>query len=230
VNKLMRQIRREAARSPQKAVVLGLLAVVALWFWAPLVLGWVQGEGAKKPKAAVEGDKLAGMEYAAPLVPPAGGPNPRDRESATEDAATLGDWQEMIAWIESDPKSDPAGAAAPARDPFVSIEFPPVHDSLSEHEEEQKDEKEEVARREVKPAEIGLVLSSTLVGPGGGLALISGKKYRLGEKVVVTHQSRTIQFTLAEVHPRRAVLQRDEKSYSLTIPRPDGTEEANNIP
>jgi hypothetical protein len=226
VKKLLRQIRREAARSPQKAAVLGLLALVAIWFWAPLVMGWVQGEPKKKPEAAAEENTLAGLEFAVPTVAPAGQPTSTAKE---EEATGPGDWQELIVWLESDPKTDPAGAAAPARDPFVAIDFPPVHVSLLEEARENQEE-EKPKPPELKPKDLGLALTSTLVGPGGGLALIGGKKYRLGEKVVVAHESQTVEFTLAEVHPRRAVLTRGEKSYDLSIPRPDGTEEINHTP
>ena len=53
LNKLARQLRREAMANPKKAAVLGLLLLVALYFWGPLVWGRVAGDGAsEKPPAA----------------------------------------------------------------------------------------------------------------------------------------------------------------------------------
>ena len=48
LDKLARQLRRDVAASPKKAVALGLMVLVALYFWAPMVWKWIapdQGKG-----------------------------------------------------------------------------------------------------------------------------------------------------------------------------------------
>ena len=40
LDKLVKQIGRDAAANPKKAALLGVMAVLALYFWAPLLVGW----------------------------------------------------------------------------------------------------------------------------------------------------------------------------------------------
>ncbi len=218
MNKLFRQIRREAARSPQKAAVLGLLALVAVWFWVPLMLDWIRGDGQKKANAATEETFPAGLEFATAHNPMAAtAPDAQPQEEVPSD------WQEVVTWLQEDPLTHAAEPIASSRDPFVTVDFPPVHPSLL-HPVQEETQEETGQLPEWTPKQIGLTLTSTLVGPGQKLALISGKAYHPQDTIVATHASQQIEFTLAEVHLRHAVLLREGKTYELRIPRQDGSD------
>jgi len=219
VSKLLRQLRREATRNPKKAGVLGLLALVAVWFWAPLVLDWVRGDG---PKASA-----ASKDSGAPAADSAAGgaATPKDPQKPDAKQPAL-DWQEVVRLTGEDPKTQPAQVPPASRDPFVTPKsqlFPPLP-MVAKDEDPKKAEKEpKPVVPDVSPKALGLSLSSTIVGPRGGLAMIDGKAYKPNDIVVVRRDSQSVEFKLTEVHAWRVVLVRNGKSYSLEIPRPNGT-------
>jgi len=216
VNKLLRQLRREATRNPKKAGILGLLALVAVWFWAPLVMDWVRPEG-PKAAAASKSDRTQPADST-----PSGAAAPEKSQQPDDQRPTL-DWQEVVRLTGEDPMSQPARALPASRDPFVTpkSQLPPPLPVVAEDEEPKK--QPETVAPDATPQELGLSLSSTIVGPRGGLAMINGKAYKPNDTVVVRPDSESVEFKLTEVHPRRVVLVRNGKSYSLEIPRPNGT-------
>ena len=59
LDKLLKRLKRDAAASPQKAGALGLMVVVALYFWAPLVMKHLP-KGKPKPGATAAGPVILG--------------------------------------------------------------------------------------------------------------------------------------------------------------------------
>lgn len=218
MNRLLRQLRREAKRNPKKAGILGILALVAVWFWAPLAMDWFRSDGTKA--AAASKDDRAGLAASA-----LGGSVPaQDPGQPAEESPPLG-WKELVRLQQEDPKSQPGQIPAGGRDPFVTPKsqlFPPLPMLPKEEEQKEPEKKPKAVVADLSPQQLGLALSSTIVGPGGGLATINGKAYRPQGVVVVPHDAQPVEFQLTEIHPRRVVLVRNGKSYSLEIPRPDG--------
>ena len=68
------------------------------------------------------------------------------------------------------------------------------------------------------PDDLGLVLSTTMVGQSRRAALISGRTYELGSKIRVEGEA----FRLIEVEPNRIVLERDGEQFTLSIKRRKG--------
>ena len=54
--------------------------------------------------------------------------------------------------------------------------------------------------------------------PGGRLARINGKLYRQGDPITLQKDGQQIVFSLAEIHPRHVVLDREEERFELKIP------------
>src|SRR6266576_3193818 len=48
LEKLAKQLRRDLAANPKKAAALGLMVLVALYFWGPLAWKWVAAGGNKR--------------------------------------------------------------------------------------------------------------------------------------------------------------------------------------
>jgi hypothetical protein len=218
VSKLLRQLRREAKRNPKKAGILGLLALVAVWFWAPLLMDWFRADGQKA--VAASHDDRADSRAARGQPAPGGGP-----QQPSNKVAALS-WQELIRLQDQNPRAQPSRLPETGRDPFVTPSsqlFPPLPMVPKEEPEKEPKEKPDVTVPDLTPQELGLSLSSTIVGPRGGLAMVNGNAYKPSEIIVVQHNSQRVEFQLTEIHPRRIVLIRNGKSYSLEIPRPDGT-------
>ena len=167
--------------------MLGVLLLVAAWFWAPLVYGWVAG---KKPNASPPAVTTTSPAAATSTA------TPTTAAATTQPAVTPpADWRTVSQWIDNDPRMHTA-TATPARDPLVPV-------VSNEVKEEEKPEVAEIV--DVKPDVAGLVLSSTLVGTKRSVAQISGKTYRTGEQVSGGKEDQKLIFTLSRIGPRFVV-------------------------
>lgn len=204
LNKLARQLRREAMANPKKAVILALLVLVAGYFWGPLVWDWVASEQA--PGAPPEVKAEAATEPA----PFADAASAQSQELPDKQhKASSHPWTQLDEWMRADPMTTPAEDVAGWRDPF---------DSDRASVEADHDEEAPVAAAPVTPQDLGVELSGTLIGPRRRVALIDGKAYRVGQSVTVDRAGRPIHLQLVEVHPRRIVLEWEDDRFDLAIP------------
>ena len=200
LSKLARQLRREALASPKKAVVLGVLALLASYYWGPLVWGWISpSEESAEPTAAEAGADLDPGPWAA--IASAQAPTPTKTRQHP--------WTQLDEWIRQDPTTTPVEDPAGWRDPFTVVS---TGIEVDQDEEAQPDEPQ------VTPATLGVELSGTLVGPDRRVALIGGKAYREGQTIKVDQDDRPIEFELVEVHPQRIVLHLHGSRFDLAIP------------
>lgn len=209
-SKLTRRLRREVTTNPKKAAVLGLLVVVALWFWAPLVWGWITpDDSAAQTTAAVPAaDTLPAMPTGNPLLP---GTTPKKVENPRHA------WQELVEWMDHDPRTLAASTVRDRRDPFVTPKCQVVQ---AETEPKTEEEPQKVSV-DVTPESLGMVLSGTIIGPHRRVARIDGKSYQQGDTVIGSKDGQPIEFRLAQVYPRRIILNQDERQFELKIPSPD---------
>jgi len=204
LNKLARQLRREAMGNPKKAAILAVLVLVAVYFWGPLVWGWVAPEEASgeppnaKAEATAEPATFANTALAQSQELP-------DKEQK----ACPHPWTQLDEWMREDPMTTPAEEVTGWRDPFAS--------ALAVVEVDQH-EAVQAAVAPVTPESLGVELSGTLIGPRRRVALIGGKAYRAGQTVTVDHAGRPIHLQLVEVHPRRIVLEWEGNRFDLAIP------------
>jgi hypothetical protein len=203
-NRWIKQLRREAARNPGKAGVLGLLLVVALWFWAPLVWGWI-GPSKKKDAPSASAGPIPVVSEAATPSPGASSP-----ATASTPAAT---WQQLVEWRKQDPLTTVADTLKLRRDPFHAVEAEVA-------QEDMKAVQETVQPVAVlKPEDLGLKVTSTIVGPARRVALINGRTYREGQRIQCGREGQEIAFLLAEVHPWHVILEREGHRFELAIPK-----------
>jgi len=205
MGKLVKRLKREAAANPKKAAILGIVTVVALYFWAPLLLGMVKKAGPGEPPstAAVVPDAPAGQ-----VVPAA----------KTEPDAALPPWELVVQWMQSDPRVKPAPALQLAFDPFGLVKPEP---KAAEVEQAQP-----AAAQSIAPEALGLVLTSTIIGPNSRVAQIGGKPYAVGQMIEVPKDKAPVPtaFKLIDVQSHSAVLQLGTQRFELTIPRPGDSE------
>jgi hypothetical protein len=178
---------------------------VALYFWGPLVWGWVAKDEAAAPppdaRPAALGASLGQATVATTETPP----TPHE----DNDNASTHPWTQLDEWMRHDPMTTPVEDVTGWKDPFAVASSGP--------EAVERDE----GRGDLLPASpeaLGIELSGTLVGPHGRVALIGGKAYREGQAVKIDRDGQLIEFELAEVHSRRIVLGREGHQFDLAIP------------
>jgi hypothetical protein len=194
--KLQKQLVRDLKRSPAKAGALGLLCIVAIWFWAPLVSGWFNKGGTKSPTASEPvAQAVPAMPLPAATSPPA--------------AAASVPWKQLVEWIEKDARMRSANLASLETPPFVT-----KAPDLIDPGEVKQEEKQPSQTAEIDVAQLGLKLSSTMLGSRRRVAVINGRPYpeggelQLGDDLVVT---------LARVDERSVLLEYEGKRFELTI-------------
>jgi len=193
---LGQQALRDLRRNPKKAGLLALLAGVAIWFWAPLVAGWFQGEELVN---AVGTQPVPDQGATAPAMPEA----VKAVEVAKAADAPAQTWQQLVRWMEQDPRRK-ADDIRLERDPFAPPPKPPAR-PVSERPKA-------AVPTPVNPEKMDLKLSGTVVGPEQRVALINGRAYAEGQTVKV---SSDIVFVVRHVEARKVTLERDGKRLVL---------------
>lgn len=208
---LIRKLRREAAANPAKAAVLGIVVLIAFWFWIPLAIHWCSPSSATDDTA----NSTAATPGEAPQTPaaktveqePATNPSPTQSSIAVKASS---DWRSIVRTASKDQRTRPNRKIGQMRDPFG-----PSAREIAETQARTERKKRVAKVPDLKPADAGLVLNSTLVGSGRPIALIDGEPYGEGDAVRATRGDAT--FTVVEILPRRIVLSRQGKQYNLEI-------------
>jgi len=199
VDQLAKRLRREVLADPKKAAILGLMLLVALWFWAPLVMGWI----GKKESGPTAKPADAGPATMAGFLNQMGPGTPTAPQAKAETP-----WHVLAQWMDRDPLKQAVRPAAGQRDPFrMSLE-------VVKQKEQPKPEK---IKKTVAPEALGLSLTGTVVGPGRRVALINGKSYRQGEDVKLAREGQTQVFKLAEVRADRVVLEQSGRTFEIKM-------------
>lgn len=167
--KLARALKQELQRSPAKAVLLAGGLVVALYFWLPLLAGWLPGhDDSRTTPTAVEAAALPPATAWAAAAP-----------SAAAGPAEL-TWTELRDQLARDPRRRPAQLDRVPRDPFQWVGQPPADADDTPDQAGHRDE-----QLPADPAELGLVLNGTVVGPRQRRAQINGTTFAENELLAV---------------------------------------------
>ena len=185
-----------------------MMCLVAVYFWAPLVAGWVSDDeaGAAKAKAA----QKAALAKTKSVT---------TAKSSTEERDNLRgfEWRKLNEWIDAEPLMTTASLANLERDPFTALEV--------KKEPEKKDV--EVANvdkpqtQHVDPNDIGLVLRSTFVTPHLRKATVNDITYQ--EKGVIkvkfgsTGASDTFEYVIEKVASGYILLSRNDRRYQVKL-------------
>ena len=205
LDKIARQIRRDLVASPKKAVALGLMLLVAIYFWAPMVWGWIKpGTSDGKPTVAASEVILED--------------DPVDPVATAHKKGRVFSWEKVRRKVAADPRMTPALFETSWSDPFRPAEIRETGGPASTATE--------LARgtAQVDPADLGLKLTSVAISSRHRVAIINGEKYREGELVPVTGkdgQSATgVEFRLVQVGFYEVGLEYQGKTYTLELSRP----------
>ena len=195
--KLSKQIVKELKRSPAKAAALGGGLLLALWFWLPLIGGWLGAEsdrprGPARDSAAVPAASTA-----------AAAPRPAEVGSAGE--ATI-DWRAIVAWRHSNSYAGSYRWLAENRNPFEEV-VPDSSEGVVDAAEVKQQQVDTAIAREMATQKLAselesLQLTSTLITPRGRSAVINGKVYYEGEEIKLNQPSEEV--AAAESEPAAA--------------------------
>lgn len=199
LDKLARKLKRDLAANPKRAALLGLMLVVAGYFWAPLVSKWL---GKSSPKARATGLVIRGDDL--PIEQRASGKSqPR--------------WDKVLAWMEADPRmasqkpaadlhpfGRPGSTKAQAAEAYAEQSAPPPTPP---------------PLLDIAPQAVGIVLNGVLIGTKQKQATLNGETYCLGERIVAaTKEGKDkLEFELVQVHREGVVLSRNSRRYELKL-------------
>ena len=242
--RFVRQLRKEIKTNPKRAALLACLCGVGVYFWAPLVAGWVMPDD----KHVVAGPaKKSGSALPAKIPGSAG---KSENAGGNAGAATI-PWTEHWTAIQSDSRTKPAVGLATTIDPFRPF---PVPEEVADNDEAEngsdKTKKQAGSAKaiaatpaEATPKSLGMKLTGTILGRGGRAAVIDGKVVPEGAMVIggattpvattasggsaknkskaPSAKATRVAFTLVRVEAQSVILERDKKPFTLTIEQPE---------
>jgi hypothetical protein len=173
LGKLAKRLKRELTANPKQAAVLGIGCVVAAWFWAPLIAGWLQGKST-----------------AVATVDPAPPTTHTSLESPGPAKSDVLNWQACMAQRKLDPRMRWAAEIASKRDPFA-----PVLEVPSELEQREAVALGETDAGNAKDSEpldltkLNLVVQSIVYSRDRRLAKVNGQTVRVNDVVEVAGDS-----------------------------------------
>jgi hypothetical protein len=189
--------------------LLGLAALVAVYFWVPLVWGWF---GKRDPNMTVTpvqtGSTTTPAVTTVAVTMPVGA---SASQAATKPARPS--WQQVTSWMHDDQRTMTAPPLTQTRDPFQPAKIEVV--------ETKPIERLKPRLPIVTLSASGLTLTSTIIGPQRRIARINGKTYGVGQTITVAKDKEApVTFKLIEVKPRHAVLEAEGQRFELSIPEP----------
>jgi hypothetical protein len=215
-HKLTRQLKREISANKGKAAFLAVATVVAVYYWIPAIAGLLPAAG-KQSAAAVD------LAPVASATPTAG----TDTKTTDAPLATI-NWQELMTAIHSEPLMQSAELPDRDGDPFMPL------DGIQRSEDAENDQDDGgtvAADGNLTPGQLGMTLTSTLVGPRITVAKISGKTYsfpsdhavaadRLTRKLIYRAERGDFEFDIVSARSGQLVLARGGQQFELSVSQP----------
>ncbi len=245
--RLVRQLRREVKANPKRAALLAALLAVGIYFWAPLVAGWVspsqtavtQAPGSQASGNQASANPASAVNTSAPI-----GVNPSTDTRNTESQGTTErvPWTRLWAAIRNDNRTKPARKLPSTIDPFRPFPAPvePIENDEIDvagqgtdginNAQTTPNVGRNVAAAVPTPKSLGMKLTGTIVGGQRRAAVIDGKVVVEGAMVASSDPTQVnaadasasrIAFRLSRVESRWAVLERNGASYKLVIETPN---------
>ena len=221
-SELSERLLKELKRNKAKSAALGVLCLVAIYFWLPLITKYFKKNN--QVQSAPQSVATKAVVHVQPVKP---------IENTPEFV-----WKEFLAWMADEPRMTVLAVSPDTRNPFArSAKAPVVASGESSQPAEQESEIGELPlKKTIKgPSDYGMVLRGTLVGGRRSTANIDGTNYGVGAFVPIADSAgASVQdqgsegFRLLEVKPRYVTLERRGQLFRLELQRP-GSEDHNLI-
>ncbi len=181
------------------------MLVVAIYFWAPMVWGWIK-PGSGKAQASSAGNVILEDD-------------PVDPAAQASKSRHVFAWEKVRKLVAADPRMTPALLDPQWRDPFRLL--------AGEPSSEQAIAAAALAQQakvpDVDPAAAGLVLTSVAIGSKRRSATITGNTYQEGEAIRPVDADGkpvgTLEFRLVRVDYRGVELEQSGRTYQLELKR-----------
>jgi len=207
LDKLVKQIRRDATANPKKAALLGLMGLVALYFWAPLAWKWLAPAAGKKSSKV---GKVALILTDDPV---------EANDKAKGRVVSNFRWEKIRQLIEKDSRMSPATFEASWLDPFVS--WPTQQEN--EAEPMSGASVAPPSLPDVEPGDAGLTLTSVVISSRRSTATINGELYREHDVIsasVKDHPMNVLEFRIVRIGRQAVQLEREGRTYLLELTKP----------
>lgn len=215
IQTLKKQFQKELKTNPKKAVVLGLLALVAVYFWAPLAIKMVSDgkKSSKASKVAQTDGQQAEIATSSELETT----SKQNKTALQTSAAPAFGWDQILDSIHKDPRTASYPEIKNEHDPFKRaekiIEVPVSGNPLATRATEQAPE----VVRDLSPEALGMKLTSTIVGDRRSVAMIDDRAHAVGQRVIAYDGATPLPFRLVEIRPELVILEREGQQYALKI-------------
>lgn len=209
LEKLSKQLRRDVAANPKKAALLGLMVVVALYFWGPLVWKFASAAGGKPRSNA----NLASLILT---------DDPSD--SPQQGKARSGGkfrWDKVRQIIRQDPHMLPAAFDPNWVNPFGKSASEIARSVAAETPVEAPAAATVAAA--VDPKDLGIVLGGVMMGIRTRLATINGEACREGDVVSLKTKDKTVvvELRVLKINRRSVQLESGGRVFTLELGSPE---------
>jgi len=215
MGKLAKKIQRELIKSPAKSALLGLVFLVALWYWAPILCGWLSGAPKTPPDIRVVKAEAPESTDLGLVV------------DAKNVVSRVRDWQTLVKWMDDDRATRPALLPDAQRDPFGRPKASISEKLIEQIQDEIDDQPSTSGGEEPDVSDLKLVLGGTIVGTQFRSATINGSSYQQGDVVRVpvgtdsdatdVATGKAIEFELVAIQPSHVLLKRGGKEHRLQL-------------
>jgi hypothetical protein len=194
-DRLLTALKQEILRNKKKTAILGVMCLVAAYFWVPPVWGWIAPEDSEQDslESAAPADFVVTAEPPVVAAAPDSSPPPRRRRSIP--------WGELLRTIQEDPRMAPAELATLPRSPFA----PRNTEAPSRPMVEAAPPSQATAVERPQLARLDLELTGIVYGPGFRVATINGTQYHENDLLRVA--SAEVTCRVAAIRPHYVVLQ-----------------------
>ncbi len=169
LEKLNKQLRRDIAANPKKAVALGLMVLVALYFWGPLAWQFLSASGGERRSKASTASLILTDDPAEPT-----------QQNKGRNGRSKFRWEKVRQLIRQDPHMVSATFDVGWIDPFKKLQGAPGKEPVPEIPAEDPGI---AAVAVVDPKDLGVTLGGVMIGPRNRVATINGEACREGDVV-----------------------------------------------
>jgi hypothetical protein len=212
LDKISKQLRRDMAANPKKAALLGLMVVVALYFWGPLAWKFLSAAQRKQRSTANMASLILTDDPVDAAQPGKGRGTSKFR------------WDKVRQLIRQDARMvsakfdadwiDPFGKGTDKRD--VVVEAPPEDPAIAAAAAA-------AAALAIEPKDLGIVLGGVLIGPRTRVATINGEACREGDKISIIPKgdpTSTIEFSVHRIMRQSVQLEMNGRIFTLELTPP----------
>jgi hypothetical protein len=209
LDKLTKQLRRDMAANPKKAALLGLMVVVAMYFWGPLVWKFASVAGGK-PRSNANLASLILMDD------PADSP----QQGKTRSGGKFR-WDKVREIIRQDPHMLPATFDPSWVNPFGKSASEIARSVAAETPVDAPPAA--VVAPAVDPKDLGIVLGGVMIGVRTRLATINGEACREGDvfSLKTNDKTATVELRVLKINRHSVQLESGGRVFTLELVSPE---------